>query len=232
LEQQKEPEEILRNVVATVEVLTILNDETRLSKKISENLVKQTQQVILEDIAFVMSYPTELVDEDRVPVHAKMMLLQDIGKDLHPVLEQLESLLATHPASHDFSHLFEWRTTLDVQRQRLHDKAMRVIEEKVRALRQTYFSMDDPILPLEGEVAMASPLTIPEIEESLISLLHVVRRKDTHHFSEKERRLFEAIKRQAQAFLDSEERYEHEEALDRLFSSIQKLEELLGMSEE
>jgi hypothetical protein len=124
--------ETIGRAVTSVELLAMLRDQTRMYRKVRDSLEVKTRDVILEDIAFIMSYPSEAFEDALIPAPQKGQVLREIEEALQPILLELESLLSVRPPSHEFIHLFQWRLAIDVRRQHLHDAAMQAIDEIIR----------------------------------------------------------------------------------------------------
>jgi hypothetical protein len=231
--------ESFKGAIGNVELLAILHDDTRLSRKIRETLEAKTKDVILEDIAFILSYPSEALEDAAIPASQRAGLLRDIEEALQPVLLDLESLLSVRSPSYEFIPLFQWRAGVDLQRQRLHDKAMQIIEEKVHKGAPMWRSLADlpaqeMIVYLEGIESFSGkdrswPLSLFELEEISSHLREIVEGQVVSRQDEKLLQLFGQVRSYVEALLESEEGDVHEDALFRIVDQVRAIEALLGI---
>ena len=231
--------EHFKGAVGNVELLAILHDDTRLSRRIRETLETKTKDVILEDIAFILSYPSEALEDASIPASQRAGLLRNIEEALQPVLLDLEALLSVRSPSYEFIPLFQWRAGVDLQRQHLHDKAMQIIEEKVHTSAPLWRSLSD--LPpqeikvyLEGlesfsEKDRSWPLSLFELEEISSHLREIVEGQVVSRQDEKLLQLFAQVRTYVEALLESEEGDVHEDALLRIVDQVRAIEALLGI---
>lgn len=228
----------IKGAVESVELLAILQDETRLRRRIRDSLEIKTRDVILEDIAFILSYPAEALGDAYVPSAGRGYVLREIEEALQPILMELESLLSARPPSYECLALFQWREAIDVKRQHLHDSAMQVIDEKVRRGSPYWRSLRDlsakEISPFLEELELSEDkdrawtLSIFELEEISAHLREIVEEEVTSRQDKGLKTLVDQMKAHIGDLLASEEGEEHEEALSRIMEQIEAIEALLG----
>jgi hypothetical protein len=205
----------------------MMHDESRLRRKIRDTLERQTRQVILEDIAFILSYPSEALEETMIPPTHFGMVLRQMEHELQPILLQLESLLSIPPPSFEFGQIFQWRMTLDARRQQLHDHALNLIDGYIQRARGSSEQSEiaSLIFDLLGETAW--PLSLFDLDE-LTSKLHQQflhsdeLRKDTKSIA-----IFDFVRSHLKSIVELEENIEHDALINRINSSIRAIEELL-----
>lgn len=236
--RQGDLSETMRGAVGSVELLAMLHDELRLSRKIRESLEGKTREVILEDIAFILSYPTEAVEDARIPVARRRRILRRIEEALQPVLLDLEALLSVRPPSSELISLFQWRVGVDARRQRLHDGALQVIDEEIHRDAPLWGSLKNLPLPqisafledfelfLQGE--MAWPMSLLELEEMSAFMHQLVEKDASNRADARLLALFEQVRAYVDVLCESSEGEGHEEVLGRIVDHVRAIERLLG----
>jgi len=109
--------------VGGVELLSLIHNPVRLRQKICETIREQAYHVLQEDIAFLLSYPNELLKDEGK--------LKELEEQTYPLFTQLKALEKEVPLSTDFSELFRWRCCFDERRQALHDQIIQLVEESI-----------------------------------------------------------------------------------------------------
>ena len=229
--------EMPQDAVGSVEILAIAGDPARLRRKIYTSIKSKTQDVILEDIAFLLSYPNEAIGDAHVAPEQHRALLRKIEDALQPILLELESLLSVDPPSSAFNDLFQWRVDIDTQRQRLHDLAMNIINEEIRrnspywkTIEEDLEQKGDPFLE-ELEIFSSGslnwPLSIFELEETAARLREALESELVSLQNGRMAAFFERMKSHSQILIESEESEGHEETLNRIIENIEAIERLL-----
>ncbi len=231
--------ETVKGAVGGVELLAIMHDDSRLRRKIHDSLEMKTREAILEDIAFIMSYPSEALAEATIPASQRGEILRQIEEALQPVLLELESLLSSGLPAYEFVPLFQWREAIDGERQRLHDRAMQIIDEKIhgdvplwRTLKNLPPNEVSPFLEEMATFAQSDrvwPLSIFELEELSSYLREIIEEETASRKDERLLVLFSKMKSHLEVFLESEEGEGHEEALTRIVDQVRAIDSLLGM---
>ncbi len=220
-------QEALERLVGSVEMLHIMHDEMRLRRKIRETIEEHIRQVILEDIDFIMSYPSEAIEEALIPAPLAGTVLRDVEHDLQPILLQLESLLSIPPPSHEFIPIFQWRVTLDDRRQQLHDHALKIIDGHIQ--RSTSSSpqgeIATSIVELLGETSW--PLSLYDLDELATRLHQRFIHSDELRTDARAIAVFDFLRSHLNDFVESEEYLEHDALIERILSSLRDIEDLL-----
>jgi hypothetical protein len=234
------PPETLKGAVESVELLALLHDETRLQRKIRDALEIKTRDVILEDIAFILSYPSEALEDVSIPASRRGLVLREMEEALQPILLELETLLSVCPSSYEFIPLFQWRVGVDTQRQNLHDRAMQVVDEKIRKGAPFWRSLKD--LPVKErshfleEVGVFAEKdrtwtpSISELEEISTHLREIVEGDGDSRHDKRLLMLFDQMKEHVESLIESEAGEEHEEALMRIIDQVRDIEGMLGLN--
>lgn len=233
------PGEALKGAVGSVELLAMLHDSTRVFRKIRDSLEVKTRDVILEDIAFILSYPSEVVEDAVIPVAQRAIVVREIEEALQPILMELEFLLGMRPEAIEPTPLFKWRTRIDQKRQQIHDRAMQVIDDKIH--KRTFFwrSLKDlpanEIVPfLEGATMLSEneqlfPLSLFELEEVSSHLREIIEGDASTRQDKRLRQLINHLRSHVETILRSDAGEEHEEALGRIIDQVREIELLLGL---
>jgi hypothetical protein len=228
----------VKDAVGSLELLAMMHDENRLFRKIRDSLETKTRDAILGDIAFILSYPSEALEDAFIPAAQRGAILREIEEKQQPLLLELEDLLSVHPTTFELIPLFEWRLGIDQKRQRLHDASMQIIDEKIRKGVPLWSSLKDlpskeisPFLEeldLEAEKDLTWPLSVLELEEVSVHLRQIVEEDIASREDKKLLQIFEQMRSQVESLIESVEGEEHEEALSRITDQIKAIEQLLG----
>jgi hypothetical protein len=218
----------MRGALGTVELIALARDEHRPWKKIREGTEYQGRQALLEDVAFIMTYPAELLSHMGVVGQEQAMTLKKIEEALLPVLLKFEKLLAKHPISNDFYALYSWRSLLDAERQQLHDTALKCIEEHI-APYKLKFSIRDESFFWQGQPV--DTLSFEEFNEAFQYIFELVKSTESFRSDERVIRFFNQSKEHLHSQLRSHGELTDEEQM-RLLQTIRLIEELIGAEEE
>lgn len=232
---------IPKDAVESVEILAMAHDPSRLKRKIRDSIKHKTRDVLLEDIAFLLSYPSEAIGDASIPSDQRGPLLRQIEIDLQPILLELESMLSIHPPSTEFSALFEWKIDVDAKRQILHDESMRIIESEIhrnipywKSLEDDLGNQEDPFLDeleIFTEGSLHWPLSIYELEDASARLREALEKELVGLQNERVVIFFDRMKSHVKTLQESEESEGHEEALTRIFDHVKAIDRLLGLDE-
>jgi hypothetical protein len=118
--------------LADVGVVSSLHKEQQVRSKICEKVLQQTRQAVLEDISFVSSFPSEVLDEAHVQLQQRASVLQEIQQQLAPIVQEMQGLIPKDPPQNSLLDLYQWRIRIDVRRQQLQDEALCLIEENIK----------------------------------------------------------------------------------------------------
>jgi hypothetical protein len=237
--REEKVSETLKGAVGSVELLAMLHDETRLRRKIRDSLESRTRDIILEDISFILSYPSEALEDAAIPAAHRGFILREIEESLQPILLELESLLSVCPPSYEFIPLFQWRVGVDSKRQHLHDCAMQVIDEKIHKRIPLWRSLKElpakEIFPFLEELELVTekdriwPLSIFELEEISSHLREIIEGEVASRQDKRLLMLFDHMKAHVEVLLESEGEEDHEKALMRIVDQVRAIELLLGL---
>jgi hypothetical protein len=226
--------------VAGVEMVSLVQEESRLRRKIYEFCLEKSRDAVLEDIAFIVSYPNELVSSSWIPIEERPELLRRIESTLQPILQELEGLLTRHPRSFDLRVLFQWKQELDEERQRLHDLSLNTIDAEIQQttpLWQTIQGEGNPEAEqfLEKIEVFASeppwPLSVFELEETSTRLRKVLEAGIADRTNDQVVEFFERMRGRIDVLVESDEGDVHEAVLRRIKEDIRVIELLLGLKE-
>lgn len=208
--------------VGSLELLETVLDEGRLRTRVRENLFEQVRQVLCEDISFVMNYPKEVVAT--LPVRDRKIAQRTLEDRLQPILLHFEKLVSQSPIKPDFGALFSWKTAIDLQRQELHDLAMRTIEEE-SARFQKRASMTGP-KPESGRGPI-DILSLTQIEEECLRLLREAQGKK-FEVAEDLIASVDSMKESIRIRIEADASFEEGAEAQKLFQYIQDIEALLS----
>lgn len=225
--------------VAGVEMLSLVQED-RLRRKIYEYSLEKTRDAILEDMAFIVSYPNELLGSSWIPLEERPDLFRRIETSLQPILHELEGLLTRHPRSLDLKILFQWKKDLDEERQRLHDLSLTTIDNVIKETTPFWpttqgesteeeFSFMNEIDAFAREPSW--PLSIFELEETSMRLRKVLEEGMADRSNERIVEFFERMKGRIDILIESDDGDIHEAGLLRLKEHIRVIERLLGFKE-
>jgi hypothetical protein len=219
--------DVSRWAIAGIEMVSLVQEEDRLRRKIYEFCLEKTRDAILEDMAFIVSYPHELVSSSWILTEEQPELINRIEAGLQPLLHEYETLLTRHPRSFDLNVLFRWKLELDEERQRLHDLSLATIDEQIQQMASLWSA-------IQGESASEAPpwpLSVFELEETSTRLREVLEAGMADRTNERVVAFFERMRGHIQVLVESEEGDVHEEALLRLKEHVRAIERLLGLKE-
>lgn len=231
--------ETVRGAIGTVELLAMLHDKARLPRKIRDTLELKTRDVILEDIAFLLSYPSEAVEDARVPLRERGDLLRKIEGALQPILLDLEALLSLRPPSTEFIPLFRWRLEVDSKRQRLHDEALQIIDEEIHRNVPLWGPLKTSPTPeissflehfellAQGEIPL--PFSLIDLEEISAHMRRILELESAYRTNEQWLTLFQHMRSYVESLHESAEGEEHEEVLTRIIEHLRAIEQLLEL---
>jgi hypothetical protein len=235
--EKGEPLHTPEGAARSLEILALANDPDRLYTKIFDSIVQKTTNAILEDMMFLMSYPSEAIEDSLVDSHDRAPLLRQIEQSLVPVLRELELLISHSPTSDDFHALFQWRQDLDMRRQQLHDAGMRIIDDAIHRRSPLWRSAEREVLPFEDpfleelEIFTSGsatwPLSIFELEEVAERFREAVENELVAAQNERALEFFDRIKSHTEKLANSEESEGHEAALNRIIEDVHVIELLL-----
>jgi hypothetical protein len=200
-------------------------DERSLVKEAREGLEKQTRQALLEDIAFVLSYPGELLENAHVSEAQQSKILRDLEKQLKTVLVKFEKLLDKSPVSEDLYDLFTWRVTLDNERQSLHDIAIKFIEEKLSPYRLKFSAAGETVMWMGQSV---ESLPFKDLHEAIQYTFELVKSSESARSDDALLEFFAECKQRVQTIFE-EECVEDDRI--RLLHTLQLIEDILGPNE-
>ena len=224
--------DISKWAVAGVEMLSLVQDEAWLQRRIYDFCLEKTRDALVEDIAFIESCPQELMSGSGVPVQKRPALIGRIDVGLRPLLGEFEQLLTRHPRSSDLATLFRWKVELDEERQRLHDLSLEAIDRQIQQatpLWRTIQSVRKDPFDLEtlASAVPSWPLSVFEIEETSTRLREVLETGVADRTDERIIEFFERMRGRIQELVESDE--VHEAALLRLKEHVLAIERLLGL---
>lgn len=232
LQENKEtplqPRTGMKGALGTVELIALARDEHRPWKKIRESTEYQARQALLEDITFVMAYPAELLAHMGIVGQEQAITLKQIEDALHPVLLKYEKLLAKHPHDEDFYTLYHWRTTLDIERQQLHDTALKGIEEYLAPFKLKFSIRDTSFFWLSQPL---ETITFDQLYEAFQYIFELVKTNEHMRLDERVLRFFSGCKEHLHTLVHLQEEPSKEEKM-RLIQTVRLIEELIGIAEE
>lgn len=214
-----------KEVLGTIELIALARDEKRLWKRIRENLERQTSQALVEDIAFIMAYPGELLKNAHVPETQQTRILKSVESEFRSIFFNLEKLLEKHPISDDLYSLFCWRTTIDNERQSLHDAAIKLIEEKLSPYRLKFSKHGENVLWLGQTVEM---LSFAELNNAIQYVFELIKFSEEARSDELVLEFFSQCKERIQLIFDDSI---SENDRFRFLHTVQLIEEILGPSD-
>ena len=210
--------------VAGVEMVSLVQEESRLLWKIYEYCLEKTHDAVLEDMAFIISCPRELVSSSWVPSSEQPALIRRIEDGLQPLLQEFETLRARSPQSASLSDLFSWKYELDEERQRLHDLALEIIDTQI----QQAAPLPAELESLSNEVA--SWPSVFELERTSTRLRELIETNAIDRADERLVEFFERMRGHVQHLVEDEEGDIHEAMLLQLKEHVRAIERLLGLS--
>ena len=229
-----EPVDVSRWAVASAELLSLVQDEEKLRRKIFGFCLEKTRDAILEDITFIASCPHELVESSWAPLSERPGLIKRIDADLQPILQEFEKLLTRRPQSHDLETLFRWRAELDGERQRLHDLSLATIDAQIQKTAPLWLTLQSGLgeIPSSSELEILAgeipewPLSILDLEETSRRLLRILETDISHRTDERVVAFFDRMRGRIQSVIESEDI--HEASLRRLQKQVRAIERLLN----
>ena len=207
------------SAVGSVELLALTNDEKRPLCKVRESARRSARQALMDDIAFLTLYPRELVNH--LGEKEQISILKKIEKELRPVMERMEKLLEKKPLSDDFETLFLWRAALDIERQMLHDAALKNIDSHV-SFHKLKFSVVGENASWQG--AKITSLNFAQLTEVFSYLFELVKSSENLRSDERVLSFFEKTKNHLQTLLGGVEKYPEEERM-RILQTVQLIDD-------
>jgi hypothetical protein len=222
-----------------VEVVTSLNKEGKIRDKICEHLLHQTRQVIDEDIAFVTSLPSEVLDEAHVATQQRSSVLEDMQKRLLTVVEELQRLVSKETVPSSLVGMYRWRTQIDQSRQRLQDTALSLIEDTVRFWRKSgdlfYKSGCNDQLDYITKIFSSIPssdLELPqslcELEEASYFLTRLVENQKSLCFDRRIANLIRDLKEDIDVLFEAANRSQYHDILLRVMEHLRSIEDRIA----
>jgi hypothetical protein len=177
--------EAMQGSVSSVEAVLTIKKADQLQAKIAESLLEHTRGVLQEDITFLSSFSTQIVDDTHVSVEHREHIVEELEKRVAPFLQELRQMLSKERPKGTFLDLYQWREKIDEDRQGLQDTALCEIEETIHRWRRT----EDPFYkkPTDKQLAYIAtvfdkissndfqwPKNLFELEEASFFLLRIV----------------------------------------------------------